>query len=68
MSKRKTRLLVSDILEAIEKIRTYIEAMKYEDFANDVKTIDAVVRNLEIIGKASRQLPEELTRAHPNIP
>lgn len=41
-------LFVHDILEAIEKIEKYIEGYSYAEFQNDMKTKDAVVRNLEI--------------------
>ena len=48
MSKRSWMLFVHDILEAVEKIETYIEGYSYAEFQNDMKTKDAVVRNLEI--------------------
>jgi len=58
MSKRDWKLFVEDILECIGKIEKYIEGMKFEDFENDDKTTDAVVRNLEIIGEASKNIPD----------
>ena len=51
MSKRSSELLVEDIWESIEKIERYIESMTQDNFQSDEKTIDAVVRNLEIIGE-----------------
>jgi uncharacterized protein with HEPN domain len=54
MSKRGNIELLSDIVEAIRRIRMYIEGMTYEEFLNDIKTQDAVVRNLEIIGEATK--------------
>jgi uncharacterized protein with HEPN domain len=53
MSKRNWKLFVEDILESIGLIESYISNMNFDDFQKDRKTIDAVVRNLEIIGKAS---------------
>lgn len=64
MSKRDPRILLEDIMTAIEKIRRYISQMDHEAFlANDL-VIDGVARNLEIIGEAARQMPEEFKRTH----
>ncbi len=68
MSKRATQLLLDDSLASIEKIERYIADMDREQFLDDEKTIDAVVRNLEIIGEATRQLPDEFTAKHSHIP
>lgn len=48
MSKRDSKLLIEDMLEAIAKNNSYIEEKSYKEFRQDNKTIDAVVRNLEI--------------------
>ncbi len=58
MSKRDSLLLVSDILESSRKILDYTEGMDFSSFASDQKTIDAVIRNFEIIGEAANRLPE----------
>jgi len=57
---RDIRLYLDDILEAIQAIREYTSGMTYDSFAADRKTLDAVVRNLEIIGEAARNLPEKI--------
>ena len=57
---RDIRLYLDDMLEAIRAIQEYTGGMTFESFAADRKTIDAVVRNLEIIGEAARNLPEEI--------
>lgn len=67
MSKRNWKLFVEDILESIGLIESYISNMNFDDFQKDRKTIDAVVRNLEIIGEASRSIPEEIKNNHPEI-
>jgi uncharacterized protein with HEPN domain len=59
MSKRPADLLLNDILEAIGRIEQYIKGLSLEEFSKDQKTIDAVARNLEIIGEASNRLPDE---------
>lgn len=52
MSKRIPRLLLDDILHCAGKIGEYTDGMSFEEFLND-KTIDAVIRNFEIIGEAA---------------
>jgi uncharacterized protein with HEPN domain len=53
---REWRLRVEDILEAIAKIERYVTGLNFEQFRADQKTVDAVVRNLEVIGEAVRHL------------
>ena len=67
MPERDAGLLVADILAAIGKIDRYTLGITREAFLADEKTIDAVVRNLEIIGEAARRLPAEFAAAHPDI-
>ena len=57
---RDYRLYLDDILEAIDRIREYVQVMDEDVFGSDRKTQDAVIRNLEIIGEASRNLSDEL--------
>jgi uncharacterized protein with HEPN domain len=68
MSKRDPHLLVEDIGLAIGKIERYIAGMAKDGFAEDDRTIDAVVRNLEIIGEAARQIPTAFKEKNPEIP
>lgn len=65
---RNHTLFIQDILLAIERIESFIGSMDYDAFVEDDKTLSAVVRKLEIIGEAVKQLPEEFTQLHPNIP
>lgn len=58
MSKRESGLLIEDIVISIKKIRRYTEGLTLEEFFKDEKTIDAVVRNFEIIGEAANQIPK----------
>lgn len=57
---RDYKLYLDDILEAIEKITSYCGKMDLSDFSLDNKTVDAVVRNLEIIGEAANKIPEDI--------
>jgi len=67
MSNRPIDLLLSDILESIDRVSQYIEGLSYDAFSNDQKSIDAVVRNLEIIGEAANRLPDEFKEKHPEV-
>lgn len=68
MSRRDEKLLLEDIRMSIEKITSYVEGYSYQDFEKDSKTIDAVVRNFEIIGEAANRLPELFKENNPDIP
>jgi uncharacterized protein with HEPN domain len=57
---RDHRLQLDDIIEAVGRVRTYTQGMSYDAFAEDEKTQDAVIRNLEIVGEAARGLPSEM--------
>jgi uncharacterized protein with HEPN domain len=68
MSKRDPLVLLEDIMLAIQKIGRYTSQMDHDAFIADELVVDGVARNLEIIGEAARQLPEEYRRAHTEIP
>jgi len=67
MSERPVNLLLDDILEAIDRAEQYIKGLSFDAFSRDQKTIDAVARNLEIIGEAANRLPDEFKEKHSNI-
>ena len=67
MSKRDPALLINDILESCNKILQYTSSMSFEEFLKDSKTIDAVIRNFEIIGEATNRLPDEFKEENPSI-
>ena len=68
MSERSYRVFAEDILEAMDKIERYIASLTYQVFAQNEMIVDAVIRNLEIIGEASRNIPEDVKGRHPHIP
>jgi uncharacterized protein with HEPN domain len=68
MSERSYKLFVEDILEAMDKIDRYTEGLTSDSFAESEMVIDAVVRNLEVIGEASRYIPEDVRDKYPDIP
>ena len=67
MSEREIKNLLEDIYDAIKKIISYTKEMSYDDFIRDDKTVDAVVRNFEIIGEASNRIPDDFKTEHPEI-
>ena len=68
MSKRAPKLYSEDILTAIEDIANFTQGMTFESFENDKKTVQAVVRSLEIIGEAANYIPQEIKEKYPDIP
>jgi len=68
MSKRGDIVFIQDIKEAIKRINVYLRGMDYKEFLKDKKTQDAVVRNLEIIGEATKNISEDLKHKYPEMP
>ncbi|MDA8088982.1 MAG: DUF86 domain-containing protein [Nitrospiraceae bacterium] len=66
--KRDISLYVKDILDAMEKAEVFIGAMGREDFLLDEKTNFAVVRCLEIIGEATKNIPDSIREKYKDIP
>ena len=65
---RGWKLRISDILDAIAAIQKYTAGMDLNSFAEDRKTVDAVVRNFTIIGEATNRIPEQVINENPEIP
>jgi uncharacterized protein with HEPN domain len=59
---------IKDILDAIEKISEYTSGMTKQECVADEKTIDAVIRNLTIIGEAARHVPSDVRAKYANVP
>ena len=68
MTIRDGKLYLQDIGDSISKINKYTDGLDFGAFAIDYKTIDAVVRNLEIIGEAVKNLPQEIKNKHKDVP
>jgi uncharacterized protein with HEPN domain len=58
--RRTYKLYLDDLLLSIDKILSYTNGLDYSEFIMDDKTLDAVIRNFEIIGIASKNIPEDL--------
>lgn len=67
MSKRDHSLLLEDMYESAVKIKKYTEGQDFDSFIEDDKTIDAVVRNFEIIGEAANRIDLDFKEVHPDI-
>jgi len=67
MSKRSTDLLLNDICQSIDRIEQYIKNLSFDAFSDDQKSVDAVARNLEIIGEAANRVPEEFKEKYSEI-
>jgi uncharacterized protein with HEPN domain len=68
MSDRADEEFVADIKEAIQRILLYTADVRYEGFISDIKTQDAVLRNLEILGEATKNISDEFSASHPSVP
>ena len=67
MSERDLVLLVEDMLDAANKVLLYTADLNFQQFISDNKTIDATVRNFEIIGEAANRIPQDYKLLHPEI-
>jgi uncharacterized protein with HEPN domain len=66
--KRDYKLYLKDIILSIDHIQDFVENIDYDDFLGDVKTQSAVVRQLEVIGEASKNIPIDIKVIDTNIP
>lgn len=64
---RDYKVYLEDIVLAIAKIHRYTSGLSLEAFANDERTLDAVVRNLEVVGEAIKKVPESVRSKHPEV-
>lgn len=68
MSHRSWKFRIEDIIEAVDRIFHYVKDLNYDCWIKDQKTIDAVIRNLEIIGEAAANVPQEIQDLYVDIP
>jgi uncharacterized protein with HEPN domain len=64
----RKHIYIIDILEAINKIEVYTKGIDFDSFCCNQMMFDAVIRNLEIIGEAAKNLPEEIKAKYTEIP
>ncbi len=68
MKKREVRDYLNDILNAVDDAESFVKGMTLAEFVKDAKTVNAVVRSLEIIGEASKHIPASLREKHSEVP
>jgi uncharacterized protein with HEPN domain len=59
---------IQDIIDALDKLMNFVDGMSYDEFKHDDKTVFAVVRALEIIGEAVKNIPDKVRERYPEIP
>jgi uncharacterized protein with HEPN domain len=65
---RKYGFYLEDMLLSMKRIQEYIGDLDLEHFKNQYMVVDAVIRNFEIIGEASKYIPAEITEKYPDLP
>jgi uncharacterized protein with HEPN domain len=68
MKKREYGDYLQDILDCINDIRKFSEGLNYDSFVSDKKTVYAVVRAVEIIGEATKNIPKSIKDKYPDVP
>ncbi len=66
--RRDYKLFLRDIIDAMKAIENFVEGMTFDDFIKDDKTSSAVIRKFEIIGEATRSIPDEIKKSYPQVP
>jgi uncharacterized protein with HEPN domain len=66
--KRSVKLYINDILEYMERAESHINSLSFEEFLKEEKTCDAVIRCIEVIGEAAKNIPDEIRNRYPFIP
>lgn len=66
--KKDDSIYLKHILDAISRIEEYVQAISYEDFMDNHLIQDGVIRQIEIIGEATKRLSREIRKGHPDIP
>lgn len=67
-AQREWRFFVEDMLRFANRVVAYTDGLDLAGFAADERTYDATLRNLELIGEAATRVPDEVRRAHPEVP
>jgi uncharacterized protein with HEPN domain len=67
-SERDPTLYLEDIVLSMQRVQEYIAELDFHHFKRDYKTVDAVIRNFEIIGEASRNLPQIIKDKYTHVP
>ena len=66
--KRDYKLFLRDILESCGFIEEFVKGMNFDEFTQDEKTLSAVIKKIEVLGEASKNIPESIKKRHPHVP
>ena len=66
--KRDYKLFIRDVLDCINKIEEFVGNMNFDEFVKDDKTSSAVIRKLEIIGEATKNIPKHIRQRYKGVP
>ena len=66
--KRDYKLFIRDVLDCINKIEEFVGNMNFDEFVKDDKTSSAVIRKLEIIGEATKNIPRDVRQRYKTLP
>ena len=66
--KREWEDYLADIIQSMNEVEEFTRGLTYESFMKDRKTINAVIRSLEVMGEASKRIPDEVRAKHSEIP
>ena len=64
---RDVHVRLKDMLQACRKVTAYTRGYDFDSFVADDKTLDAVIRNLEVLGEAAKHVPDDFRAGHPEI-
>ena len=67
-NKKRPSKILDDMLDSLNQISKYTKDLTFDDFENSRMVTDATIRNLEILGEASKLLPEDIKNKYPDIP
>lgn len=65
---REWRFYVDDMIRCCEKVMVYTEGLDQQAFVGSALNYDATLRNLELIGEAATRIPEQVRKAHADVP
>lgn len=65
---RNLTLYLNDMIQNMEDALEFVQGQTYEQFAVDKKTVNAVLRSIEVIGEAAKHIPDETRAKSPDVP
>lgn len=65
---RDISLYIKDILQNMSDAEEFIQGFSYDQFASDKKTLNAVMRSMEVVGEAAKKVPDEIRAKYPSVP